>query len=128
MTKKSLLALCALVLLAGCATNATFTNLTPSQEPRNAQNLYPVEVSMTSQQQSLRWDSIRPQIVVGTEYYQMHSTALMRNRWEGSIPVPPNVNVVHYHYKFDYLYNAFGSPKPDSATSPEYSLRIVEGQ
>lgn len=128
MRMRFLLLLCAPLWLAGCATEATFTNLTSSQLQRNPQNQYLVEVAMSSQQQSLRWDSIRPQIVVDKSYYPMHLTPLMKNRWEGYIPVPPSVSVVHYHYKFDYLYNAFGSPKSDSATSAEYTLRIVEAQ
>jgi hypothetical protein len=125
MTKKIFLTLCAPLLLAGCAGNATFTNLTASQATRNAQNLYPVEVSLASSQQTLRWDTIHPSIVVGSQAYPMHMTPLMKNRWEGSIPVPPDVNSVVYHYKFDYSYYAFGSPKSDSASSHEYSLRIL---
>jgi hypothetical protein len=35
---------------------------------------------------------------------------------------------VHYRYKFDYDYNALGKPKPDSAMSPEYTLRIIENK
>lgn len=126
MTKKIFLALCAPMLLAGCASNASFTNLTPTRQSRNSKNLYTVEVAMRSSQQTLRWDTIQPRIVVGNEYYQMHTTPMMKNRWEGSIPVPPDVSEVHYHYKFDYLYNSFGSPKSDSASSREYMLKIVE--
>jgi hypothetical protein len=127
MTKKfRLVLLLPLLLASGCVTDATFTNLTPSQRTRNADNLYPVEVALTSRQQSLRWDSIQPQIVVGTEYYKMHQTPLMKNRWEGVIPVPPGTNLVYYHYKFGFQYNAFGSPKSDSTSSREYSLRIME--
>lgn len=126
MTKKFALLLALPLVLAGCATDATFTNLTPSQRVRNEKNLYPVEVSLTSEQQTLRWDSIRPQIVVGTEYYKMQQTPLMKNRWEGVIPVPPGTNLVYYHYKFGFDYNTFGRPKPDSTVSREYSLRIVD--
>jgi hypothetical protein len=126
MTKKFPLLLVLPLLLAGCVTDATFTNLAPSQRVRNDKNLYPVEVSLTSRQQSLRWDSIRPQIVVGTEYYKMQQTPLMKNRWEGLIPVPPGTNLVYYHYKFGFDYNSFGSARTDSTSSREYSLRIVE--
>lgn len=123
MLKKFLPAL-VLPLLVGC--NATFTNLTPRQQPRNANNLYPVEVAFTSRQQSLRWDSIQPQIVVGNEYYTMHPVQLMTNRFEGLLPVPPNSTSVHYHYKFEFKYNAMGPARTDSATSPEYTLKLVE--
>jgi hypothetical protein len=50
----------------------------------------------------------------------------MTNRWEGLVQVPAGTDVVHYRYKFDFSYNAMGGPKPDSALSPEYTLRILE--
>ena len=124
MFKKILPLLVVPLLMGGCS--ATLTNLTPTQQVRNANNLYPVEVALTSRQQTMRWNTIQPQIVVGTEFYPMHATPLMTNRWEGLIPVPANVNIVHYRYKFDFMNNAFGAPQPDSATSQEYTLRILE--
>jgi len=113
-----------LLLLSGCAT--TFTNLTPQHQERNANNLYPVEVALDSRQQTLRWDSIHPQIVVGTEFYSMRPTKMMANRWEGLLPVPAGTNIIHYRYKFDFTYNAMGQPKSDSALSGEYTLRILD--
>lgn len=121
--KKMLLALPAL-LLTGCS---TFTNLTPLQQTRNANNLYPVEVAFNSPQQSLRWDSIHPYVLVNGQLYDMHQTPMMTNRWEGLVPASPADTSVTYRYKFDYLYNNFGSaPKPNSAYSPAYSLQITE--
>ena len=125
MLKKILPILLLPLLIAGCATPATFTNLTPQQQTVNANNLYPVEVAFNSRQQSLRWESIKPQIVVGSETYPMRQTPLMNNRWEGLIPIPAGTSTVHYQYKFDYLNNAFGPPQPDSARSKEYTLKIV---
>jgi hypothetical protein len=110
--------------LAGCS--AHFTNLTPGQLPRNNNNLYPVEVAFQSRQQSLRWDSIKPQVVVGTDLYPMQPVQLMRNRWETLIPVPAGSNVVHYRFKFDYQYNAIPARKADSAASTSYTLRITD--
>jgi hypothetical protein len=124
MLKKILTVLSFPLLLAGCTTG--FTNLTPQQQVRNANNLYPVEVAVASRQQSMRWETIRPQIVVGTDFYPMRPTLLMTNRWEGLLPVPASTNVIHYHYKFDFKYNAMGNPGNDSASSPEYMLRILD--
>lgn len=124
MLKKFLPLVFAPLLLAGCT--ATFTNLTPTQQGRNANNLYPVEVSMTTRQKSMRWDSIRPHIVVGSESYPMRQTQLMTNRWEGLVPVQSGEKLVHYRYRFDYDYNSFGTPKGDSALSPEYTLRVLD--
>ena len=124
MLKKTLPLLILPLLLGGCA--ATLTNLTPKQQPRNTNNLYPVEVALASKQQTMRWESIRPQIVVGTETYPMRLTPLMTNRWEGLIPVPTGENTVRYHYKFDYMANAFGPPQPDSALSQEFILHIID--
>lgn len=111
------------LFLCGCA--AKFTNLTPRQQVRNADGLYPVEVAFNSRQQTLRWETITPQIVVGSETYPMHHTPLISNRWEGLIPVPPGVDAVTYHYKFDFLQNDFGPQSPNSATSQNYTLHIV---
>jgi len=113
------------LLLAGCAT--AFTNLTPLQQARNPKNLYPVEVALDCSQQTLRWESIRPQILVGKNTYPMRSTLLMTNRWEGMVPVPPGTESVTYRYKFDYDCNSFGKPKPASRISREYTLS-VKGQ
>jgi hypothetical protein len=124
MLKRILPLFCLPLLLAGC--NATFTNLTPTQQMRNTNNVYPVEVALSSRQQTLRWESIKPQIMVGSELYSMRATPLMTNRWEGLVPVPASTNIVHYRYKFDFEYNAMGHPMPDSALSPVYTLRILE--
>ena len=124
MLKKFLPLVLAPVLLVGCT--ATFTNLTPLQQTRNANNLYPVEVAFTTRQQSLRWETIRPKIVVGSDSYPMRPTALMTNRWEGLVPVPSGENLVHYRYRFDFDYNTFGTPKGDSSLSPEYTLKVLE--
>jgi hypothetical protein len=123
MLKKLMPVLLLPLLLAGCTT--TFTNLTPRLQERNEANVYPVEVALSSNQQSLRWGSIRPQIIVGTEAYDMRQTSLMTNRWEGLIPVPAGVDQVVYRYRFDFDYNAFGKPKADVRISPEYTLKIV---
>ena len=122
MTKKFLPVLFLPLLLAGCAT--TITNLTPLQQPRSPDNQYTVEVALASSQQTLRWDSIHPQILVGSQSYPMRGTLLMTNRWEGLVPVPPGESSVTYRYLFNYEVNSFGKPKPASQISPKYTLRI----
>ncbi|HLH52811.1 MAG TPA: hypothetical protein VKY92_04270 [Verrucomicrobiae bacterium] len=124
MSKRFLSLALSPLLLAGCT--STFTNLTPLHQTRNNNNVYPVEVAMDSRQQSLRWNTIHPQILVGNEAFPMRQTPLMTNRWEGLIQVSNGTSVVHYRYKFDFDYGAFGKTKPDSAMSPEYTLHIAE--
>jgi hypothetical protein len=63
---------------------------------------------------------------VGKDFYPMRPTKLMTNRWEVMLPVPSNVNNVHYRYKFDYSYNAVGAPGSDSILSREYTLKILD--
>lgn len=122
---KKYLAVLPILLLAGCAT--TFTRVTPLEQPRNANNLYPVEVIFNSSQQSLRWDSIRPYVIVNGVPYPMRPVPMMQNRWDGFVPVPPETNSVNYRFKFDYLSNVFGTPpKPNSVFSSEYKLTIVD--
>ena len=123
MRKRILPLLFAPLLLAGCG---TFTNLTAHYQVRNANNLYPVGVAFHSRQQSLRWDSIKAYVNVGSEFYPMRRTLMMTNRWEGLVPVPPGTNVIHYRYKLDFLYNAVGAPpQSDSAISKNQTLRII---
>ena len=123
MKKKFLPVLILPLLLAGCATS--ITNLTPLQQARNADNQYTVEVALDSSEQALRWDSVRPQILVGSQAYPMRGTLLMTNRWEGLVPVPPSASSVKYRYKFDYECNSMGKPKAASQVSHEYTLHIV---
>jgi hypothetical protein len=124
MWKKALPVLLLPWLLTGCT--ATFTNLSAKHQVRNPNNLYQVEVALSTRQQSLRWESIQPSVMVGTESYPLRPTPLMTNRWEGLIPVPPQTNFVYYRYKFDFKYNDFGGPQNDSASSREYKLQILE--
>ena len=124
MLKKTLPVLLLSLLLAGCATQ--LTNLTPLQQKRNPNNLYPVEVALDTRQQTVRWQSIQPQIVVGKDSLQMRPTPLITNRWEGLIPVPPGVSSVEYRYKFDYQYNRMGAPGNNSLLSPKYTLQIID--
>jgi len=113
-----------MLLLAGCA--STITNLSAQRQPRNADNLYPVEVSLDSRQQSLKWETVQPYVITGTESYPMRPVKHMRNRWECLVPVPAGVSSISYHYKFDYQYNDFGGPKKGSAASHSYKLQILE--
>ncbi len=123
MVKKSLPLLTLPLLLAGCATQ--LTNLTPEQQPRQTNNLYQVECAFNSRQQTIRWQSIQPKIIVGNQSYEMRPTPFMTNRWEGLIPIPPGTDIIHYHYRFDFRYNRLGAPGNDPAISREYSLRVL---
>ncbi|HUB87218.1 MAG TPA: hypothetical protein VMB22_04955 [Verrucomicrobiae bacterium] len=126
MNLKNFLPLLPVLLLTGCATT-TFTRLTPLEQPRNANNLYPVEVEFNSDQQSLRWDSIQPYVLVGDQTIQLRQVPMMNNRWEGYVSVPPGTDEIAFRFKFDYLYNNMGTePKPNSAYSPLYHLSIID--
>jgi hypothetical protein len=123
---KKFLTILPVLILAGCAT-PTFTRLTPVQQPRNPDNLYPVEAAFDSGQQSLRWDSIQAYVVVNGQPLPMRQVPLVKDRWEGLIPLPAGANSVNYRFKFDFLYNNFGStPKPNSVSSKIYTLKVVD--
>lgn len=124
MWKKALILLPLMLLLAGCA--STITNLSAQRQIRNSNNLYPIEVSLDSRQQALKWDTIQPSVIIGADSYPMRPVKYLHNRWECVIPVPADVNSVTYHYKFDYEVNGFGGTKRSSASSHSYKLLIVE--
>ena len=123
---KKFLPLLPLILLAGCTT-PQFTKLTPGVQQRNADNLYPVEAALDSRQQSLRWDSVKAYVIVNGQPQPMRQVPLVKNRWEGVVRVPPGVSAVNYRFKFDFLYNNFGTaPKPNSISSKNYVLKVVD--
>ena len=124
MMKKTLMLLPLLLMLVGCSSLST--NLSAQRQLRNANNLYPVEVSFDSRQQALRWDSIQVSVMVGKESYPMRRTHLMNNRWEGLVPVPAGEKSVSYFYKFNYDYTDFGKVSKASAASRTYKLLILD--
>jgi hypothetical protein len=124
MMKKFLMLLPLVLMLVGCSTLST--NLSAQRQLRNAENLYPVEVSFDSRQQSLRWDSIQVSVMVGKESYPMRRTHLMNNRWEGLVPVPAGEKSASYFYKFNYDYTDFGKISKASAASRTYKLQIID--
>ncbi len=123
---KKFLPLLPVLLLAGC-TSTTFTRLTPNTQPRNANNLYPVEVAFNTTQQSLRLDKLQPYVLVNGQPLPLRPVPLVRNRWEGLVPVAPGATTASYRFKFDYLYDNFGTaPKPSSVSSKIYTLKVVD--
>jgi uncharacterized protein YceK len=109
-------------LLTGCT---SITNLTPSHYPRDPSGYYRVEAAWYSDREAVREDSIRPSVQIGlTNSYAMKPIPLVTDRWEAYIPVPADQDMVLYRYKFDFLDNALGGPRPNSMTSPDYELRI----
>jgi hypothetical protein len=56
----------------------------------------------------------------------MQPVPLVADRWEAYIPVPADKDMVLYHYKFNFLDNAFGGPRPNSMMSRDYELRIKQ--
>jgi hypothetical protein len=112
------------IFLASCASKV-ITNLTPTQLPRNPSGQYLVEMKLDSTQQTLRYDSIVPHVVVGFDSYKMRPTLRMTNRWEALVPVSADKDTLLYRFKVDYEYNKFGSkPGQGSLSSGEYKLSI----
>jgi uncharacterized protein YceK len=109
------------VVLAGCS---SITNLTPTQYPRDASGYYRVEAMWKSNQRVIQPDSFKPLVFVDLQTYPMRPVPLVRNRWEAFVPVPADKDSIHYHYKFDFMDDAFGKAHGDSLKSAEYKLSI----
>jgi hypothetical protein len=112
MIWKKFLSLLPVLLLTGCV--GTFTRLTPDQQLRNANNLYPVEVSFSTKQQSVRWDSVKPYVLVNGELYPLRPVPVVPNRWEGLVPVPPTANSIGAFFRR----NEIKLNGADAATAP----------
>jgi len=74
----------------------------------------------------VRPDSFKPLVVVGFDTYPMRAVPVVKDRWEAFIPVPADKAMVLYHYKFDFLDNAFGKPRPNSLMSRDYQLKFTD--
>jgi hypothetical protein len=124
MTKTLLPLGLAAALTAGCV-STRLTNLTATTQPRNATGLYPIEYEWSSNQQTIRYGSIQPHVVVGFDTYEMKPILRTTNRWEALVPVAANADTIYYRFKVDYEYNRFGKkPGLASKSSPEYKLTI----
>lgn len=77
-----------------------------------------------SNQRTIQSDSFKPLVVVDLQTYPMQPVPLVSDRWEAYIPVPADRDSVHYHYKFDYMEDAFHKPHGDSLSSQDYQLSI----
>ena len=111
-------------ILCGCTT--TISNLTPSRQSRNADNLYPFEVTYDTKQKVVRDDTIKPYVMIGAQLYPMEPAPMLKNRWEAQVPIGASTNMVYYRYKFDYQYDRIPTPGEGSRLSPTYQLEIVD--
>ncbi len=122
--RNSLLLCLAALCLSGCAT--TITNITPSNQPRNANNVYPFEVALETSQATIKENTLKAYVLLGETIYPMQPVQLLKNRWEALVPVAANTNYLYYRYKFDYSYNRIPKPADSSRLSPTYQLEIVD--
>ncbi len=121
--KKLLVLLLAPVVLVGCS---SVSNLTPTKAYRNAAGWYPVEAKFATKRTAVLDETIKPAVVVGEKSYPLSRVPLVKDRWEGFVPVPPSQNSIHYHFRFDYSVNRIPQAVPDSFTSSEFGLDVVE--
>ena len=121
---QQVLTLTFLAILCGCTT--TISNLTPSRQPRNADNLYPFEVTYDTKEKVVREETIKPYVMIGAQLYPMEPAPMLKNRWEAQVPIGANTNMIYYRYKFDYQYDRIPTPGEGSRLSPTYQLEIVD--
>ena len=116
------------LLLSGCATTSitTITNMTPSQQERNANGLYTFEALWSTRDATIHPETIHPYVLIGLEAYPMQPTPLMANRWETVIPIPASNNFVNYRYKFDYEYNSIPIRQKGSKLSAPFQTQILD--
>ncbi|MBE86391.1 MAG: hypothetical protein CMO69_01495 [Verrucomicrobiales bacterium] len=79
-----------------------------------------------SNQRTLDHSSMKPLVIFNNQAYPMSRTKLVEGRWETLVPIPGGTQVINYHFKFDYNYNAIMMRNADSKLSPPYQLKIVD--
>lgn len=125
MSFKILVFTVTVLLQTGCV-KTTIVNLTPSKLPRNSQGVYRFEAAWDSNQKSIREDSIQGYVVMDGVNVPMERVQVVEDRWEVMLPLDQSPEGLTYLLKFDYMYDSFPEPKPDSLRTQPYRLDIVE--
>jgi hypothetical protein len=109
-------------LLTGCT---SITNLAPTRYPRDTTGYYRVEAAWYTQKEGIVPKSFKPMVVVnGFDTYPMQPVPLVQDRWEAYIPIPPDKDTIIFHYKFDFMEEAIGGPRPNSLMSRDFELKV----
>ena len=111
------------IMLMGCMYHK-ITNLTPGALPRNNSGFYPVEIIWDTNQRTVRYETVQPQVMIGTNSFPMKNTPKMTNRWEALVPVPTPAPELRYRIKVNWKYNAIPAPVGNSQLSEEFRLLI----
>ena len=125
MSFKILVFTITVLLQTGCV-KTTIVNLTPSKLPRNADGIYRFEAAWDSNQKTIREDSIQGFVVIDGATVPMERVPVVEDRWEVLLPLEQVEDGHTYLMKFDYLYDSFPEPKPDSLRTKPYTLDIIE--
>ncbi len=120
---KGTIGLVAALAISGCATSSV-TNLTPQHHARNTENVYPIDIEFRTNLRTIRSQSIRPYVQIGDDNYLMRRTAVVKDRWETLIPIPPSKKVVNYRIKVDFDYNSLPEPKVNSVLDGPYQIIV----
>jgi hypothetical protein len=121
----SLALFCLLFTGVGC-TSTSLTNLTPRQQTRNANGLYPVEALWESNQATVVSNSIKGFVVVGENAYPMERSPMLPTRWETVLPVPADKDHVNFRFRFDYEYLQIQKRSGGNVWSAPYQMQIVD--
>jgi hypothetical protein len=119
--KRFLALLLAPVVLAGCS---SVSNLSATRVPRTAAGWYTVEAKFSTKRQAVIDESIKAYAVIDGKPYQLQRVPLVRDRWEGQIPVDPTKTETLYHFQFDFLVNRIPKAVERSYVSSEYTLDV----
>jgi len=122
---KAILITWVVLLQTGCV-SSTIVNLTPSKLTRNAEGIYRFEAAWDSNQKSIKEETLQGYLVMDEVQYPMERVALVEDRWEVMIPLDEVPEGQTYHMKFDYLYDSYPEPKPNSLRSKPFSLELME--
>jgi len=112
------------LLFVGCTT--TITNLTPSTQKRSPNALYPLEVELDTRDHSIKRETIKPYVLVGSQSYLMQPTLGLKNRWETLVPIPADKEYVSYRFKFNYDTRSIPEPSPGSKLSQPFQLQVLD--
>ena len=113
-----------LFLLSGCG-DLTLTNLTPNKIPKNPSRIYTLSLDAQVNNGSVARDSVKAEIVIDGNTYQMEKSEAGKDIWEYDYRLPGDRRGAKYFYKVTYDVGNYGAKGKECLQSFLLSNRYV---
>jgi len=113
-----------LAFLAGCQ-GIVLTNLTPGSLPENPSQIYTITLRVTPKANTYVKGSLKANIVIDAQNYEMTKSALGENLYEFEYQLPTGREELRYYFLVKYLVEANGTQTQAETYTQVYNAEVV---